>query len=78
MENLKIEQIEKIYNGQDKACRCGCKGSYAYDEKKIKMRLNRALKLVKNGEATPEWLGSDCINVSFGDNRAITIYLKEA
>ena len=78
MENLKIEEIEKVYSGQDNACRCGCKGDYAYDEKKIKMRLNRALKFIKNGEATFEQIGNTCINVSFGDNRAITIYLKEA
>ena len=87
LKNLKISDISQIYQGKDNACRCGCKGTYVassfmlnprsdVDDKKILSRLERAIKLVDANEADIENNGNH-INVSFGNDRAITIYLDE-
>jgi hypothetical protein len=51
---IKIEDIDKIYLGQGKCCRCGCGGDYTYlkssgkyiigEPEKIERMVNRFLK----------------------------------
>jgi len=72
--NLKAEQIRTIYSGKDNQCRCGCAGTYAYELKLITSRLNKAKKLINQGASYN--VCSDYINIESGENKAITIYLK--
>jgi hypothetical protein len=71
------EKVSKIYMGKD-GCRCGCEGEYAYPgDSKFERRLEMFQK--KFWESTPETrdveLG-EYIDVSYGNNRAITVYFK--
>lgn len=85
--DLKIENISQIYLGDDRACRCGCVGNYIastymkeprseVNNSLIQRRLSKALRLIEKEKAEVEY-GSNHINVSYGKNKAITIYTDE-
>lgn len=76
MVGIAAERVTQIYLGQDRACRCGCKGEYVEPgHPKFLKRLKRFHSLVCTpGSQTEDW--GDYINVSYGNNRAMTIYIK--
>lgn len=84
LEDIKLDQVEQVYIGKDNVCRCGCAGDYVstsfntrkeeHNDKLALMRIKSAQKKAKAGEAKVDY-GPSYINVSYGIDRAITIYL---
>lgn len=87
MNNL--EQVRKIINskvinavyvGQDSGCRCGCNGKYyrpsddPLDDEMERM-IQQALEIAE-GEGVKIKIYDDFINISYGDDRAYTIYYE--
>jgi len=75
---LTVEQIEKVYVGKDNGCRCGCHGTYTYtseNERKVRSVLKRAQKQVATGVGFITDRGADYLNVSYGNDRAVCIYV---
>jgi hypothetical protein len=84
---LKIENISRVYAGKDSHCRCGCGGNYhstsfmknprsTVNDKVVKRHLTAAKNLLEKEECKIE-LGDTYINVSYGNNRALTFYTDE-
>lgn len=69
----KINSAQKVYSGRDHVCRCGCAGKYYYrDHKLFRSIIGKAIRKITEGnelEVTDQY-----INVSYGDDRAYTIY----
>jgi hypothetical protein len=87
IQEIQLNQISQIYLGKDRVCRCGCAGKYVstsymknprndVDDKLALSRLKRAKKLALNTDSEVEYSGN-YINIGYGDDRAITIYLDE-
>lgn len=83
---FEINQISQSYLGLDRACRCGCKGEYtatSYHENArsvvndilVEKRLKRAKRLIQKGAKYE--IGDNNVNISTGDNRALTLYFDE-
>lgn len=81
-----ISNISQVYFGKDHCCRCGCGGTYTatsymkdprsdVNDSLVQKRLKRAKKLVLEG-AEVEY-GDNFINISTGENRALTFYFDE-
>ena len=82
-----LNQISQVYLGKDRCCRCGCGGDYTATSYMIKprtadindalvaKRLKRAKKLVESGINVD--YGDTCVNISTGNNRAMTFYFDE-
>ncbi len=68
--------ITKVYVGADRACRCGCRGSYASvaDGKIFSTRVKRFMSLLAKADAADVEDDGDNINISYGNNRAMTVY----
>lgn len=77
---LANKTIDKIYSGADNACRCGCRGKYyEADNRMFKSMLKKVMNKVNEGGVEIhhcEDCGVEWINISYGDNRAYTIYVK--
>ena len=72
----KFGPIERIYVGQDHCCRCGCRGRY-YEEGQIsKHNLSFVLRIMAAGAECEIDEGRPYVNLSYGDDRAVTIYFK--
>jgi hypothetical protein len=87
IQEIQLDQISQIYLGKDHFCRCGCGGTYVstsymneprndVNDRLAQTRLNRAKKIALNADSEVEYC-NDHINIGYGDNRAITIYLDE-
>ena len=87
IQGIQLDQISQIYIGKDRVCRCGCAGTYVstsymedprndVDDKLAGSRLKRAKKLALNTTSEVDYQDT-YINVSYGKDRAITIYLDE-
>jgi hypothetical protein len=87
IQEIQLNQVSQIYLGKDRVCRCGCKGKYistsfmesarnSVNDKLANIRLKRAKKLALDNNSEVTYCGNN-INVSYGDNKAITIYLDE-
>jgi hypothetical protein len=87
IQEIQLNQISQIYIGKDRVCRCGCAGEYVstsfmedprndVDDKLAESRLKRAKKLALNTNSVVDYCDNH-INVSYGKDRAITIYLDE-
>lgn len=78
IQDIQLSQVKQIYSGQDNACRCGCKGTYVscddLHNNALKTRLKRVKKLALLPGTEVEY-DINYINVSYGNNKAITIYL---
>ncbi len=81
-----ISNISQVYLGKDHCCRCGCGGTYTatsymenprsdVDDALVSKRLKRAKKLVSEGAEVA--YGSTYVNISTGENRALTFYFDE-
>jgi hypothetical protein len=87
IQEIQLDQISQIYLGKDQFCRCGCGGTYVstsymneprsdVNDRLAQTRLNRAKKIALNADSEI-FYDKDHINIGYGDNRAITIYLDE-
>lgn len=67
----------KIYSGKDNCCRCGCKGKY-YEpkDKMFKSMLDRSVNKFLSEDSTVDVYGN-YINISYGNDRAYTIYFEK-
>ena len=73
--SIKFEKATHVYSGQDEVCRCGCKGSYfPKGTVGFTRAVNRARKMIAEYVPTPNDVGSNYINISFGNDRAICVY----
>jgi len=79
-----INDFTNVYYGKDRCCRCGCRGEYIstsfmsnprspVDDDKFNKRLKRAKKLINDGARVEEL--SNCINITYGNNLALTFYI---
>ena len=69
-------QIYKIYSGRDNVCRCGCAGKYYnLGDKMFNSILKRATKKMSEPSVDVDDTG-EYINISYGDDRAYTLYYK--
>ena len=69
------DKVTKVYLGKDRHCRCGCGGEYVTrGEAKFESRLKSFGR--KLAQCTPDDVDVDStyINVSYGNNRALTVY----
>jgi hypothetical protein len=84
--DFKLSQISQTYLGADACCRCGCRGEYTatsyhnsprseVNDSLVETRLERAKRLIRKGNKYE--IGSNNINVSTGNNRALTLYFDE-
>jgi hypothetical protein len=75
-----MKTITKIYVGQDRVCRCGCKGTYVEpsDGKLFTNRLRRYEKMMAEALEDPNKYEIDTdksyTNISYGNDRAICVY----
>lgn len=69
------EAVTRIYLGQDRVCRCGCKGEYANrGEPLFDRRVKRFARMWASYTPTDDDVGSNYLNVSYGEDRALTVY----
>ena len=69
------DKVTKIYLGKDRNCRCGCGGEYVYrGEPKFESRLKTFTRKLVDYTPGKHDVDSNYINVSYGNNRALTVY----
>lgn len=74
---LRAEAVKKIYLGQDRVCRCGCKGSYVErGEPAFEKRLKRFARMWANYQPTGNDVDNSYLNISYGNDRAMTAYFS--
>ena len=76
---FKAEAVTQIYTGKDRACRCGCNGEYVQrGEPKFAMQLEKFSKMwetyTPSTTKNAEDIGPNYMNISYGKNRALTVY----
>lgn len=84
MTTINTSKVKQIYLGRDKICRCGCHGEYvSRGEPMFEKRLNRFLKMAKTydfeknispGGQTLDYVQNVYLNISYGKDRAMTLY----
>ena len=79
---LDITQVDKVYQGVDNICRCGCAGEYYYaieDSEKVEKLIKKAKKYISDGVKYDIYQFG--VNVPTHDKSAkgkcIMIYFKE-
>ena len=76
---VKYRKIEKVYQGKDSGCRCGCNGRYYYPsddlDDEMYMVLQQALETAEI-EGVGIKITDDWINISYGNDMAYTIYYE--
>lgn len=83
----KNKNFSQVYFGKDRCCRCGCGGHYIATTYMINPRskvnddlfnekLNEAKVLIETNRAIFE-KGENFVNISYGENRALTFYFDE-
>lgn len=77
--NLQVDDLEIIYQGVDRQCRCGCAGSYYTDYPMMAKLLAKAKKYITEG--VDYKIYEFIINVPTHDKSArgkcVTLYLKK-
>jgi hypothetical protein len=82
IQKVTVADIVNVYMGRDRICRCGCAGTYvtpAENAKLVSRRLSRvkaAQILGEEVEFQPGMNGEAYFNYSYGEDRAITIYVS--
>lgn len=75
MSQFKAEEVTKIYLGKDRVCRCGCEGEYVrLGDPMFQKRLARFAKMWADYEPAKDDIGPNYLNLSYGKNRALTVY----
>lgn len=73
IQDITVDQIERVYNGKAGACCCGCAGTYSETPASKKRLLNKM-------KASPEAVGWIDDNIAYMDNetgtRTHTLYLN--
>ena len=70
------EAVTQIYLGQDRACRCGCKGEYVRrGEPLFDRRVKRFARMWACYTPADGDVSAGYLNVRYGENRALTVYL---
>lgn len=71
-------KVTKIYMGRDRVCRCGCAGEYvSRGERNFDSRLKRFEKMLCTYELSKDDMFEGVfINVSYGKDRALTVYFR--
>jgi hypothetical protein len=75
-----------VYVGKDRHCRCGCGGDYVatsymvnprseVNDKLVEKRLKHGKRLIESGAKAD--FNTTYVNISTGNNRALTIYFDE-
>ena len=84
---INLNEVDKVYVGRDSGCRCGCHGTYteyhknpkSFDEdrdnNRVEHTIKRARRMLEKGVAKVKDSERGYINISYGNDRAITIYL---
>lgn len=73
--SINSEEIEKIYVGADRVCRCGCKGNYYYSsDKGFQRALNKVGRLTLEEVEGIDIDADSYVNFSLRNNKAITVY----
>jgi hypothetical protein len=68
-------KITKIYMGRDRICRCGCAGEYVErGEPMFDLRLKRFIRMAETYTVGQDDIGDNYINLSYGQDRALTVY----
>jgi hypothetical protein len=68
-----LANVTRIYVGQDRVCRCGCKGTYAEAGTPLfTRRLRQMERLLNNG--AERIVGATYLNLSYGNDRALCAY----
>lgn len=74
IEAVDYTTATKIYSGRDRVCRCGCAGTYAKSNTRaFALRAKKMAEMIASGEGVIKD-GGTYINISFGDDRALTAY----
>ena len=69
------EAVTRVYLGQDRACRCGCKGSYVErGEPAFDKRVKRFARMWASYTPSKDDVDTSFMNLSYGENRALTVY----
>ena len=69
------EAVTRVYLGQDRACRCGCKGEYVErGDAKFHKRVQRFARMWDSYTPADDDVKTTFLNVSYGENRALTVY----
>jgi hypothetical protein len=72
---FKAEDVNRIYLGQDRVCRCGCKGSYVErGEPGFERRLKRFARMWASYTPGTDDTNTSYLNLSYGNDRAMTAY----
>jgi len=72
---FEASKVTKIYLGKDRHCRCGCGGEYVNrGEPMFDKRLKRFESMWADYKVGDDDEGSNYLNVSYGKNRALTVY----
>lgn len=75
MTNFDASKVTKVYLGKDRVCRCGCAGEYVYrGEPKFEKRVANFARKLADYTLTQDDLGDNFMNVSYGNDRALTVY----
>lgn len=72
--------VTKIYMGKDKVCRCGCAGEYIRKNENnplFERRLKQFMKMLPSYTAQEFDIGQTYRNISYGNDRALTVYFDE-
>ncbi len=73
-------EIEQIYYGKGKCCRCGCGGYYAQpnsDIQKDKDIMRKALKLFRSGEREIESIDGFVFEIKLSGDKVYCLYTYE-
>jgi hypothetical protein len=69
------EAVTRVYLGQDRACRCGCRGEYVErGDAKFSKRVQRFARMWASYTPSKDDVDTNYMNLSYGENRALTVY----
>ncbi len=70
---IDFANVEKIYFGKDRCCRCGCNGTYFNPESK---QFKNKISTIKRLGEVDSLVTEQYINIPVGSNKAYTLYFK--
>ena len=77
LRHINAAFVTQVYSGEDRACRCGCRGLYYGPGDTGHARaVSRANRMLREGTAKVDVDGR-YVNLSYGNNRAICLYFDK-